>query len=1486
MKRKRNRFLTFVLAIIFLIQITMPSNIAKAAGSDVTGKFPFITSLKITDVNGNELGNDISKGAEIHINYTWSIPNAQTVNAGDYYDMKLPAEIKIAKAMDLQMTNPADGQTVAIAHIETNGDVRITFTNYPSGHSDVHGAFVLDCHFNEAAIGNINPIPVNFTVPALGIVKQGPYNFHQLEPTIQKSGDYNPNTDEITWTITVNKEAVKLSNVNVLDTLKSGQAFVGDSVIINGSPATFGKDYNYDNTNKNLVVNLGEITTKQVISFKTSIHDDLATKEQGTYNYENKATVNYSDNGTPKILNSNPVTIPVTVSYISKTGIYDGSNKRIDWTIVLNESGRTINNAVVTDAIPEGLTIDPITIKVNGIVGTSYTISGQNFTYNLSNISSVQTITFSTNVDMSIYNSNKSKSYINTAVLSGDNVPSGTSSTQTVGVTPNIIQKQGIGYDASKGIITWEITVNDSKTTVAAGAKITDDIPMDQSYIAGSTKLDGTSIGDGGYTSAPNGDKTKTGTLAYTFPSAFSDTHKITFQTKVTDPNVYKANYIGEYNNSVTLKSNDIEETAKATQPVKSEIINKSGFDYNYITRETTWKIVINSNKMPITNAVVTDEIPVGQEYVENSASIDNGAISSGFSYEAASGNPLKTGTLVYTFPKGSSNTINDTYTITFKTKLIDLSIFNTNGIKNLKNSASIIGDEIPATGASSSIGTQPVSNTVINKDFSYSYGNSYIDWSVNINSNRNIPMSQVTITDKLQEGLSLNTDTVELYKAKVNANGSLDKETKVKLTGENVKYDYNTREFNLIFPKDAGSDAYILKFTTNVTSPGNYSNTVSFKGQKIDQDSSIGIRGVWFPKGSAWGTGVSGSITVSKVDVNNEASKLAGAVFELIDQYGNTKEISAPTDKDGIAVFKSLKYDINYTLREITPPIGYSLSGEDYTFQVHDRSGQRDISYNYKDPKITKDIEFTKTSDDGKALQGAEFTLYENDGVTPIKDANGNIVIATSGLDGKVSFKNILMGNYKVKETKAPEGYLISTNILTVTISGNYPNTVVEVTPNSVSNTRIKGGIKINKTDIATGAPVPGATITVYTSDGKQVGSGVQGKTGADGTVEFDNLVYGDYYFIETNAPVGYILNTDKHSFKIQDNGVVIKDAITNVKITGGIKITKTDFSTGEPVPGATIAVYTSDGKQVGSGIQGKTGADGTVEFDNLVYGDYYFIETNAPEGYELNTDKHLFKIQDNGVIVKDLFTNKKMTGSIKITKTDISTAEPVPGATITVYTSDGKQVGSGVQGITGADGTVEFDNLVCGDYYFIETNAPDGYILNTDKYPFKIQDNGVLIKDSFTNKKITGSIKITKTDVSTAEPVPGATITVYTSDGKQVSSGVQGITGADGTVEFDNLVYGDYYFIETNAPEGYELNTDKHLFSIKNNGQILSSTLSDEKIKRIIESPSETKVLKSPEVSPKTGDFADEIIFIIIGLFSIIIGTSMTFMKGQRKR
>lgn len=186
--------------------------------------------------------------------------------------------------------------------------------------------------------------------------------------------------------------------------------------------------------------------------------------------------------------------------------------------------------------------------------------------------------------------------------------------------------------------------------------------------------------------------------------------------------------------------------SSTGNQDVTSEVINKQSAGYDSVNREITWKITVNNNKTKLDKVVVTDDIKIGQEYVEGSATINNNADRSGFVYTKVNKDDKeKTGTLTYTF----KDKISDTYEITFKTRIIDDSIFYSNGSKNFINKEGISGDVIPPNvSADANI---KVENSVVKRSADYQSGNDYVDWNVVINSN-SIPMGSVTIEDDLQE--------------------------------------------------------------------------------------------------------------------------------------------------------------------------------------------------------------------------------------------------------------------------------------------------------------------------------------------------------------------------------------------------------------------------------------------------------------------------------------------------------------------------------------------------------------------------------------------------------------------------------------------------------------------------------------------------------------------------------------------------------------
>lgn len=149
------------------------------------------------------------------------------------------------------------------------------------------------------------------------------------------------------------------------------------------------------------------------------------------------------------------------------------------------------------------------------------------------------------------------------------------------------------------------------------------------------------------------------------------------------------------------------------------------------------------------------------------------------------------------------------------------------------------------------------------------------------------------------------------------------------------------------------------------------------------------------------------------------------------------------------------------------------------------------------------------------------------------------------------------------------------------------------------------------------------------------------------DGYFKLTNLYLGKYCLIETKTVGNHVLNSKPYCFEIKykDQYTDTIKLIINQKnylAKGGFELSKVDLSTGEPVEGALIEIYTEDDVLIYSG---RTDKLGKLYIKGLESGKKYkFVEKEAPEGYILNDEIHEFEILNNGDIVKDTLSNEKI--------------------------------------------------------------------------------------------------------------------------------------------------------------------------------------------------------------------------------------------------
>ena len=552
--------------------------------------------------------------------------------------------------------------------------------------------------------------------------------------------------------------------------------------------------------------------------------------------------------------------------------------------------------------------------------------------------------------------------------------------------------------------------------------------------------------------------------------------------------------------------------------------------------------------------------------------------------------------------------------------------------------------------------------------------------------------------------------------------------------------------------------------------------------------------------------TKILGKINILKVDSADENIKLPGAVFEVKDSEGTVVD-TITTDENGVGTSKELPYG-SYTVAEVSAPSGYELSGESKNVTI-DSNGQI-IELTFKNSKLLGSIAIEKVdSEDSEIkLKGAEFKVLNSDG-----EEVGNIV---TGEDGKGSLGSLPYGEYTVIETKAPDGYELSLDLVVVEVNSKV------VVYKTITNTKILGKINILKVDSADeNIKLPGAVFEVKDSEGTVVDTITTDENGVGTSKE---LPYGSYTVAEVSAPSGYELSEESKNVTIDSNGQIIELTFKNSKLLGSISIEKVDSEDSElKLEGAEFKVINSDGEEVGNIV---TGEDGKGSLGNLPYGEYTLMETKAPDGYELSLDLIVVEVNSKAVVYKTI-TNTKILGKISILKVDsIDEDVKLLGAVFEVKDSEGTVVDTIT---TGENGVGTSKELPYGSYTVTEVSAPPGYELSGESKDVTIDSNGQTIELTFKNSKLLGSISIEKVDSEDSElKLEGAEFKVINSDGEEVGNIV---TGEDGKGSLGNLPYGEYTLMETKAPDGYELSLDLIVVEV-NSKAVVYKTITNTKI------------------------------------------------------
>lgn len=472
---------------------------------------------------------------------------------------------------------------------------------------------------------------------------------------------------------------------------------------------------------------------------------------------------------------------------------------------------------------------------------------------------------------------------------------------------------------------------------------------------------------------------------------------------------------------------------------------------------------------------------------------------------------------------------------------------------------------------------------------------------------------------------------------------------------------------------------------------------------------------------------------------------------------------------------------------------------------------------------EITLSKEVTNTKTGGKeSAEGFEFVLENESGT--------EIARSKTDADGKITFKNIFPGSYRITEQLSREqilaGYAAGDikmqgaalsdgafDVTTSNVSLTASNTYTDPTPappppgedpTYVINIKKEYEVKADASDVLSGYSF---LLEKKSSAGWE--SAGTFTTDTTGLVRVTGLKEGTYRITEKMSAA----QAEKYRCDYPAGGadtinlgadnpaglVVFK----NTAKAASLQITKK--STDGKIAGIKFTV-TSDSftKNYWTDSEGKITT-------TLKPGTYTVLESDdRAKYYRHDTAKTITVKGDAGESHSLTFTNTPYKLTLKKyekLEDGTETTTPVEGAEYEVYrvgASSDYYVG---QFATDANGSFELTDIEKGEYYFTEVVAPHGYTRSPVPVRTTITDSDTEKTVTDYNQRTQGAITVNKTNTD-GELLDGAHFALYdanpnsTSNPTVVASGVT----ADGYVCFEGLSWGKYYLAETKAPTGYQ--------------------------------------------------------------------------------
>ena len=610
-----------------------------------------------------------------------------------------------------------------------------------------------------------------------------------------------------------------------------------------------------------------------------------------------------------------------------------------------------------------------------------------------------------------------------------------------------------------------------------------------------------------------------------------------------------------------------------------------------------------------------------------------------------------------------------------------------------------------------------------------------------------------------------------------------------------------------------------------------------------------------------------------------------AGAGFQIYDPNGElvTMTYTYPevttidtfyTTADGDLITpQTLEYGKGYSLVEVQAPYGYVLNSEPVYFDVVQEDSAEESGITVIEVvrenvaqkgtitvEKTGEVFSTVSGDKGlyqpifsaSGLEGAVYEItaaediYTLDGT--LRASKGEVVdTITTDADGTAKSKELYLGRYEVRETKAPYGMVLNEETHTVELVYAGQEVAVTETSTSFYNERQKVEIDLIKSlevDEAYGVGNNGEIFDVsfglYAAEELTAADGTT--IPADGLIEvitldenghgkaISDLPMGSYYVQEISTNSAYLKDDTKYpvvfEYAGQETALVSitaneGEAIENDLIYGSVSGKKYDED-GNALGGALIGIFKTGTEEftAETAIQTTTSADdGSFSFEKVPYGTWIIREIESPTGFVLSDEEIPVTIGSVDEVVEVELVNEFITGSIELTKVDEDYPDnKLTGAVFEVYADkngdgkldDGDELLGEMAELGG--GVYQMSDLRYGKYLVRETKAPEGFLLDTNVYPVSIEEDGktYTVENEagvgFINAAQKGSLKIVKT--SSDGKVEGFSFRVTGKDYDQTFK-----TDTNGEILIEGLRIGEYTVSEVSddASAGYILPAEK---------------------------------------------------------------------------